>query len=71
MFKYANFVQRDMTNHEYILTFVVAGRPGYEAGQSPLSNPKVMNAWRHSSTSLSAFKTLRFIKHEDKLTISE
>ena len=67
--------QGDMTNHVYILTFVVAGRPasrpGYEADQSPLSNPKVKNAWRYSSTSLSVFKTPRFIKHEDNFTISE
>ena len=63
--------QSDMTNHVYILTFVAVGRPGYEADQSPLPNPKVKNAWRYSSTSLSVFKTLRFIKHEYNFTISK
>jgi len=62
--------QRDMTNDVCILTFVVADRPGYAAFQFPPFNPKIKIAWRYNFISLSLFKTLRFVKHEDNFTIS-
>ena len=75
MFKYGNFVQTKKHDqpciHSYFRGGRPAGRPGYEADHSPLPNPKVKNALRYSCTSLSVFKTPRFIKHEDNFTISE
>jgi hypothetical protein len=64
------FRQRDMTNDVCILTFIVTDQPGYAAFQFRLFNPKIKIALRYSFISLSFFKTLRFVKHEDNFTIS-